>query len=373
MNLKTAARRLGVHYQTAYRWVRSGELVAVKVGSGYEISDAALGRFQAQRAALERVPDVAPESPATAEQPGSLDLLDAMVGQVVVDTSAVDRQAARVVATALGDLGVVRVDGTLAFEHADPQRAVLTGTLVHRGWREGRISDRAEQDGTPVFVPQVAQRDVRPVLREEFHQYLGEYGLFSAIAVPVVVGGKVRGSVFAGRDEPGRPYSVEDRDFVIDVAARVSGANERAERAREAWALRARLLDELVARGDTPYDDWLASAVGEDDAVAVVAPDTVIVSATTTFAELLGAKVSDLGAISDHVDDADDLRLVCDRVLDGEIDYFSVVGRGKAHGSPHVMLHGGAVRTPDATPRCIVVVGHTLADAGDVLSGVRGN
>ena len=49
MNLKTAARQLGVHYQTAYRWVRSGQLVAVKVGAGYEISDAALSRFQAQR------------------------------------------------------------------------------------------------------------------------------------------------------------------------------------------------------------------------------------------------------------------------------------------------------------------------------------
>ena len=57
MNLKTAARRLGVHYQTAYRWVRTGQLVAVKVGAGYEISDAALERFQAQRAALERIPD----------------------------------------------------------------------------------------------------------------------------------------------------------------------------------------------------------------------------------------------------------------------------------------------------------------------------
>ena len=56
MNLKTAARRLGVHYQTAYRWVRSGELVAVKIGAGYEISEAALERFEAQRAAMERIP-----------------------------------------------------------------------------------------------------------------------------------------------------------------------------------------------------------------------------------------------------------------------------------------------------------------------------
>ena len=29
---ETAARELGVHNQTAYKWVRSGELIAVKVG-----------------------------------------------------------------------------------------------------------------------------------------------------------------------------------------------------------------------------------------------------------------------------------------------------------------------------------------------------
>lgn len=49
MDLQTAADRLGVHYQTAYRWVRGGSLRAVKRGSVYEIEDAELERFQAAR------------------------------------------------------------------------------------------------------------------------------------------------------------------------------------------------------------------------------------------------------------------------------------------------------------------------------------
>ena len=73
MNLKTAARRLGVHYQTAYRWVRSGQLVAVKVGAGYEISDAALERFLARRDAMERVP--------AAVAPSELDAFDVGTGK----------------------------------------------------------------------------------------------------------------------------------------------------------------------------------------------------------------------------------------------------------------------------------------------------
>lgn len=37
MDLESAAAVLGVHYQTAYRWVRTGLLPAVKVGPGYEL------------------------------------------------------------------------------------------------------------------------------------------------------------------------------------------------------------------------------------------------------------------------------------------------------------------------------------------------
>jgi excisionase family DNA binding protein len=40
MDLREAAGELGVHYQTAYAWVRQGVLPARKVGRGYEISEA---------------------------------------------------------------------------------------------------------------------------------------------------------------------------------------------------------------------------------------------------------------------------------------------------------------------------------------------
>lgn len=51
MNLKQAAARLGVHYQTAYKWVRSGELSALRIGGRYEVSDAAITRFLANHRA----------------------------------------------------------------------------------------------------------------------------------------------------------------------------------------------------------------------------------------------------------------------------------------------------------------------------------
>src|SRR5579862_6775772 len=39
MQLREAADVLGVHYQTAYAWVRQGTLPARKTGRGYEVSD----------------------------------------------------------------------------------------------------------------------------------------------------------------------------------------------------------------------------------------------------------------------------------------------------------------------------------------------
>src|ERR1700730_5763893 len=38
MQLREAAEMLGVHYQTAYGWVRQGLLPARKTGRGYEVS-----------------------------------------------------------------------------------------------------------------------------------------------------------------------------------------------------------------------------------------------------------------------------------------------------------------------------------------------
>jgi MerR family transcriptional regulator, light-induced transcriptional regulator len=49
MDLRGAADALGVHYQTAYAWVRQGLLPARKVGRGYQIRDDDVMAFAARR------------------------------------------------------------------------------------------------------------------------------------------------------------------------------------------------------------------------------------------------------------------------------------------------------------------------------------
>ena len=50
-SLQEAAEVLGVHYQTAYGWVRSGVLPARKAGRDYQVSDADLRALRAERSA----------------------------------------------------------------------------------------------------------------------------------------------------------------------------------------------------------------------------------------------------------------------------------------------------------------------------------
>ena len=51
MQLREAAEALGVHYQTAYAWVRQGTLPARKTGRGYEVLDRDVLALSARRAA----------------------------------------------------------------------------------------------------------------------------------------------------------------------------------------------------------------------------------------------------------------------------------------------------------------------------------
>jgi len=59
MQLRDAADTLGVHYQTAYGWVRQGTLPARKTARGYEVSEADVRDLAARRAAgVEPPPEV---------------------------------------------------------------------------------------------------------------------------------------------------------------------------------------------------------------------------------------------------------------------------------------------------------------------------
>jgi excisionase family DNA binding protein len=92
VDLESAARTLRVHYQTAYRWVRTGLLPAVKVGSEYELDPQDVAEFSDGRWARR----------ATAEPGAGPDLLAADLALSLV---AGDEDAARSLVTAVHQAG----------------------------------------------------------------------------------------------------------------------------------------------------------------------------------------------------------------------------------------------------------------------------
>jgi PAS domain-containing protein len=290
-----------------------------------------------------------------------------MCEQVATDERAVLQRAVTVAASVLGDAVAVYLPGPIglepvAFDHTDPNRAVVLGAMMRGGVTgEPTFSSRSVTD-EPVLVPQVAQRDVRTGIRPEFHQFLSTLGFYSVVSAPVVLRDGRRGAVFAARDTPGRPYTLEDLAFVEEVAQRVALAVKRATQGRGAWAARAELLRvirECVENGDVDCGDRVLATVADDEAAVVVDPEGRVQAASKAFATLLESTAADVqrADLVRLLADGAEVRAMVERLLGGELDYCSIVV-SLPRATRRIELHGAIVRLPDATPACILFVAH---------------
>ncbi|HET9729890.1 MAG TPA: GAF domain-containing protein [Acidimicrobiia bacterium] len=380
VNLKTAARRLGVHYQTAYRWVRSGRLVAVKVGSGYEISDAAVERLQALRSAVERGPlRPLPSAQGLAsplDRESTLMLFDRMVEQVMIDARSIVERATRYAAEVLGDVAVMYQRAAdadpapLHVVHRDPVSEVDVSTLVRSV--SSPFAKSVLRSGNVLFMPQVPQQEVREHLRSEFHQYLLEAGCYSAICVPIFVEGLPEAALLVSRDAPGRPYSPSDVEFVTELAARVSLAHARVSAVTHACDIRRRavraLRHEPLARSDV-FDDALPVVLEDAELDDTAAPLALVdldlrhISCTKAYAALFGLEASDMNGVpvAALARDANWLNEVLTFVSADQLEYGTFDAEPPESGG-RVMLHAAMVRHPDATKRCIIVAAHNMPE-----------
>ncbi len=150
MNLQQAADQLGVHYQTAYRWVRTGELRAHKAGRSYDVDVDDVARFAVTRSA-----PVAPPSTVRVRSWATLSdrLLNALLaGDELAARHLTDRLyqggitgsqiCDRLIGPTLAEVGVRwhRGQTTVAVEHRATeicQRLLSTMYTHHRGRPRG--------------------------------------------------------------------------------------------------------------------------------------------------------------------------------------------------------------------------------------------
>lgn len=174
MDLLTAARRLGVHYQTAYRWVRDGTLEASKVSGAYEVTDAEVARLLAARAAPAAPPrraTVRSWDHQTERLFGTLAVGDELAARSIVDrlhhggVPIVDL-CDHLVAPALRRIGTAWADGTLTVAQEHRSAAICERLLARiaehpRGRPRGvavAASPPGEKHGLPSAMAAVALR-----------------------------------------------------------------------------------------------------------------------------------------------------------------------------------------------------------------------
>ena len=208
MNLKQAAQELGVHYQTAYKWVRSGDLVAVRIGTRYQVSEAAIARFRATRAAMgnDSVRLPAPDSVGSVSELRAG--LETLAQRPYLDLDHSLNHVARRLAKTTGDMCLValigeaskRIESTVGFE-ADPMTIPVLSMVPVLVSRTRLVDDapllRAVLDQGTLRVSHVAQDVLRDAVPPEFHQYLDDWRVFSVAGAAIVHDGVQLGAARA--------------------------------------------------------------------------------------------------------------------------------------------------------------------------------
>ena len=202
------------------------------------------------------------------------------LGEASLNLPRVLAIVARSACEVIGDLCVLRLlaDGgewlhPAAFHHHDPDRLAFLCEVVTGPLKAGEgFMGRVVRNGEALLLAETDSEEIRAGTQPGFRPYLDRYGIYSLLIVPLRVRDTVIGSLMLSRDEPGNPYTAEDRDFLLDLADRSAVAIENARlyaRAREENARREQAEKSLLAaqeelhEADRRKDEFLAMLAHE--------------------------------------------------------------------------------------------------------------
>ncbi|MCO8127053.1 helix-turn-helix domain-containing protein [Acidimicrobiia bacterium EGI L10123] len=246
LDLAEAADELGVHYQTAYRWVREGRLTAERVGRRWRVPRSALADATAEPPAV-RVREIR----ATRHWPR----LQASLQTALIEG---DELRARAV------VGRLHREG-------ETLRSLVTNLIaptmaaVGQGWREGQVTIAQEHRATAIVERLLASLDTarpgRPRGRAVVASPSGDqHGLPVAMAAAALREDGWAVDIL-GRDVPAETLAEHARTTGADLAVLTVTNPEVGDAVDHAVdALRAVSLAVLVGRPGATLDDLVNDA-----------------------------------------------------------------------------------------------------------------
>lgn len=354
MNLKQAAQRLGIHYQTAYKLVRSGSLVAIRIGRRYEVSEAAIERYEANLEARYRPVTIdRRQDPSIEIRAELIDLAD----RPFLDLEHVLTNVARRLAETTRDMCLLalvdefkkRIGFTVGFE-SDPMTIPVFTMVPVLVSRTRLVEDapllRAIIDDSPFLLTHVSQDALWTAVPPEFHQYLDEWRVFSVVGATINHDGALLGAVGLLRDHIDAPF---DRDAAayLEEVGRLVGVI--VHRAREDVAIRS-ARDHLLA---AMAAESVASVLDGPSLQAMVDESPTAASIRTIEGtEYTNPAWRTLGPAGAEFHSG-----LPPRLRSGELDYFDETIARR-------VIHHAAVRGADSAVRAVVSAARSI-EPGD--------
>ena len=315
MNLKMAAQRLGVHYQTAYRLVQQGDLTAVKIGNRYEISEEAIARAVARPAALARYGD--PYSDVRNHDGSAISAshtrdevlrdLDVVFATASVEARPMLALMARTVVDRLGDTAFIiqfssQGEVLPAVCETSESRLVPFASTLCSALVSGAGAGLVELTSKEArVVRHIRQDQLYSEVRPEYHECIRGLALHTMIVVPMVAADELLGVFLSFRGQSPTPYTGEDLDFVKAIARRCVRVIRTSRECRAGWAERARLRAVVYAEmssrpsfGADPYCRWTPCIPDSEFIVAFAGADGGVVAVNRQFLEVTGYTEADV-------------------------------------------------------------------------------
>ncbi|MBX6342332.1 MAG: GAF domain-containing protein, partial [Thermomicrobiaceae bacterium] len=192
--------------------------------------------LRAARAAQAPVPRPAIRARALAEASQAF-------AEARLDAYAVLAVVAERTAALIGDACIIRLlseDGAwlvpAAVFHPDPQASRVTREVLaavrHRA-TEG-LSGRVVATGEPLLIAETTPEALRHHTKREYLPHLEAFPVYGLLVVPLRALGRTVGTVSLSRSAPGRPYTLDDQAFLLDIVERAGQALENAWLYRDA-------------------------------------------------------------------------------------------------------------------------------------------
>ncbi|HLL03816.1 MAG TPA: ATP-binding protein [Myxococcaceae bacterium] len=161
---------------------------------------------------------------------GALADISTALSQATGDFSAALEELARLCAEVLSECCVLTLlneeTGTLevvAAYHPEPEAQHLLRNELYGAVRnEQGAASHVVSTGQPLLQPYIDQSKLPEATSPGVRRFVERYGLSSTLLVPLRVQGKVLGTLGVSRGKPGNPYTLEDQEFLQELADRAA-------------------------------------------------------------------------------------------------------------------------------------------------------